>query len=142
MTKKDAPLEVISEPAVVELNDAPELTEEAPVESPKVGDTDYDWSAHYDTDDLYTHTFPDGKVVALRTFKSIYSRTWLYKIRNLKTDIDFEFAAIDRAACETAQEVLASVDDVDGDPIKELFTAWMASGTSRGDGDEGLTPGN
>ncbi|MDQ2638108.1 MAG: hypothetical protein M3Y83_14665 [Actinomycetota bacterium] len=109
---------------------------------PKPGDADYDWSAHYDTDDLYVHTFPDGTVVALKSFASIYSKTWLYKVRNLDTDVDVEFAAIDRGTCETAREVLAALDDTaDTDPLDDLFKAWSASGTSRGEGDPGLSPG-
>lgn len=109
--------------------------------APKPGEPDYDWSAHYDTADLYVHTFADGKVVAIKQFGSIYSKTWLYKIRGLPTDTDVEFAAIDRASCETAREVLLSLDDTEGDPLDELFKAWSAAGTSRGEGDDGLTPG-
>ena len=108
---------------------------------PRPGDPDYDWSAHYDTDDLYTHTFPDGTVVALKSFGTIYSKTWQYKIRSMATDVDVEFASIDRAACETAKAVLEALDDSVGDPLDDLFQAWVKAGTARGDGDEGLTPG-
>lgn len=108
---------------------------------PKPGDADYDWSGHYDTTDLYTHRFPDGTVVAIKPFASIYSKTWLYKIRQLQTDTDIEFAAIDRAACPTAQEVLMGLDDTNGDPFDDLYKAWLEAGTSNGDGDKGLTAG-
>lgn len=103
--------------------------DEAP--APKVGDPDYDWAPHYpDGAELYVHTFPDGKVVAIKSFKSIYSKTWLYKVNQLKTDIDVEFAAIDRAACPAAKAVLLSLEDSSGDPLKDLYTEWMR----RGDG--------
>ncbi|MEC4856724.1 hypothetical protein R2325_14040 [Mycobacteroides chelonae] len=108
---------------------------------PKPGDADYDWSAHYGDAELYTHTFADGTVVALKTFGSIYSKTWLYKIRNLQTDTDLQFASIDRAACETAQEVLMSLDDANGDPIEELWNSWISAGTAQAEGEEGLKPG-
>lgn len=108
---------------------------------PKPGDPDYDWYGHYDTTDLYTHRFPDGTVVAIKPFASIYSKTWLYKIRQLQTDTDIEFAAIDRAACPTAQEVLMGLDDTNGDPFDDLYKAWLEAGTSNGDGDKGLTAG-
>lgn len=108
---------------------------------PKPGDPDYDWSAHYGTEDLYRHTFADGTVVALKPFGSIYSKTWLYKIRNMATDVDVQFASIDRASCETARAVLESLDDTVGDPLDDLFTAWVAAGTQRAEGDQGLTPG-
>ena len=108
---------------------------------PKPGDADYDWSGHYDTTDLYTHTFPDGTVVAIKPFASIYSKTWLYKIRQLQTDTDIEFAAIDRAACPTAQEVLMNLDDTEGDPFEDLYKAWLEAGTKNADGDKGLTSG-
>lgn len=128
-------LEVVPTENVLELNP------EAAKPEPNVGDPDYDWSTHYGTDELYTHTFPNGTVVAIKTFEAIYTKTWLYSIRGLQTNVDFEFAAIDRAACPTAQEVLESLDDADSDPIADLFKAWTSKGTSRGKGDEGLTPG-
>ena len=124
------------EPAAADTPDA-----EQPADTAKPGEPGYDWSKHYDTDDLYTHTFTDGTVVALKPFAAIYSKTWLYKIRGMDSDIDVEFASIDRAACETAREVLLSLDDTQGDPLDELLAAWVAAGTSRGEGDEGLTPG-
>ena len=108
---------------------------------PKPGDPDYDWSGHYDTTDLYTHRFPDGTVVAIKPFASIYSKTWLYKIRQLQTDTDIEFAAIDRAACPTAQEVLMNLDDTEGDPFEDLYKAWLEAGTKNAEGDKGLTSG-
>jgi hypothetical protein len=112
---------------------APAPPPQAP--KPKPGAADYDWAADYGTADLYSHTFPSGTVVALKPFASIYSKTWLYKIRTLQTDVDIEFAAIDRGASDTARAVLRDLDDTDGDPIDELFKAWAASAT------EGLTPG-
>jgi len=147
MTKKSPPttratMEAVAANATVELNgEAAALEPEKP--EPKPGEAGYDWSTHYDTDDLYIHTFADGKVVALKPFSAIYSKTWLYKVKDLPTVADVEFAAIDRAACPTAKEVLLSLDDSgDGDPIEELFEAWTSAGTSRGNGDKGLTPGN
>lgn len=110
---------------------------------PQPGDKDFDWVAEYGTDDVYIHTFSDGKVVGLKSFKSIFSKTWLYKIRHLQTDVDVELAAIERGTCDPARVVLAGLDDSgDDDPIDELFKAWSQAGTSRGDGDKGLTPGN
>lgn len=113
----------------------------AKTDEPKPGAADYDWAPHYDTDDLYTHTFSDGTVVAIKAFGAIYSKTFLYKVRALPTEADIEFAAIDRASCPLAREILAGLDDTVGDPIDELWTAWVAAGTSRGKGDPGLTPG-
>lgn len=136
---KDEPtLEVTSDENVVELtgNVGPSKPE------PKPGDPEYDWVAAYGTSDLYAHTFPNGTVVALKPFASIYSKTWLYKIRNLPTESDIQFAAIDRGSCDVAREVLESLDDSAGDPLDDLWRSWSASGTSHGDGDEGLTPGN
>ena len=101
----------------------------------KPGDKDYDWSVQYGTDNLYVHTFPDGTVVALKPFGSIYSKTWLYKLRNAVSDVDIEFAALDRGSCEVARAVLESLPDSDGDPLSDLFKAWTAAAT------EGLTPG-
>lgn len=110
---------------------------------PKPGDKDFDWANLYGTDDLYVHTFSDGKVVALKPFSAIFSKTWLYKIRNFKSAVDIELAAIDRGSCDAAREVLGSLDDSgDGDPIDDLWKAWSTAGTSHGDGDEGLTSGN
>lgn len=116
--------------------DKPDTLDDVVAEpQPKPGEAGYDWAAQYGTKDLYVHTFPNGKVVALKPFGSIYSKTWLYKIRTLQTDVDIEFAALDRGACDAAREVLRSLDDSDGDPLDELFKAWAASAT------EGLTPG-
>lgn len=112
------------------------------VVEPKPGDPDYDWVARYGTDDLYTHTFSDGTVLALKSFASIYSKTWLYKVRKMASNAEVEFAAFDRASCGEARDVLENLDDTAGDPIDELFKAWTKAGTSRGDGDDGLTPGN
>jgi hypothetical protein len=108
----------------------------------KPGDAGYDWSPHYDTADLYFHTFADGTVVALKPFKSIFSKTWLYKIRSLKTNVDVELAAIDRGSCPEARAVLEGLDDSPGgDPIDELWNAWSTTDTKVGD-DEGLSAGN
>lgn len=109
---------------------------------PKPGDADYDWAQHYpENTPLYVHTFPDGKVVAIKTFAAIYSKTFLYKVRDMPTDIDIEFAALDRAGCPQAKAVFLALDDTDGDPISDLYRAWIAAGTSNGDGDKGLTAG-
>jgi hypothetical protein len=101
----------------------------------KPGDKNYDWAAVYGTTDLYIHTFPDGTVVALKPFGSIYSKTWLYKLRKAVSDVDIEFAALARGSCDVARAVLENIDDTDGDPLSDLFKAWAASAT------EGLTPG-
>ena len=128
---------VIGDPETVG-EDAPS----APVEpKPGPGEPDYDWAPHYDTEDLYTHTFSDGTVIVIKAFGAIYSKTFLYKVRNLPTEADIEFAAIDRASCPAVREILASLDDSVGDPIDELWKAWVAAGTAHGEGDEGLTPG-
>lgn len=113
----------------------PDTKTAAPKEppAPKVGSAEYDWSPHYDGDDLFTFTFKNGTVIALRSFNSIYSKTWLYKVQQMvndgATDVDIEFAALDRAACPTARELLLSLDDTTGDPIDDLWQAWVASGT-------------
>lgn len=106
---------------------------------PKPGDPDYDWSHHYPEGvDLFTHTYPNGTVVALRRFKDIYSKQWLRSIRNLESDFDIQNAAIDRAACETAQEVIDAVPCPIGEPdqFDALFEAWQ-----KADLDESVTPG-
>ncbi|WP_396921683.1 hypothetical protein [Mycolicibacterium sp.] len=106
---------------------------------PKPGDPDYDWSHHYPEGvDLYTHTYPNGTVVSLRRFKDIYSKQWLRSIRNLESDFDIQNAAIDRAACETAQEVIDAVPCPIGEPdqFDALFEAWQ-----KADLDESVTPG-
>jgi len=113
-----------------------------PARTPKPGDADYDWSPHYDTTDLYRHTFKDGTVVVIRSMQAIQSRTWMYKMRDVKSDNQFIVLAISRASCVVADGVLMGLDDTHGDPIDELWTAWLAAGTSRGDGDEGLSAGN
>ena len=116
--------------------------EEAPKPAPKPGDADFDWAKEYGTDDVYIHTFPDGTVVGLKSFGSIFSKTWLYKIRHLNTDIDIQNASLDRGACPKATQVLETLDDnSDEDPIQELWDGWTGKGTSNG-GDEGLTAGN
>lgn len=113
-----------------------ELDPTEPAQPPaKPGDKDYDWAAQYGTDDLYVHTFSDGTVVALKSFTSIYSKTWLYKIRTMQSDVDIEFAAIDRGGCPAVKEVLLTLDDSKGDPLDELFRAWAASVN------KGITPG-
>ncbi|WP_135451310.1 hypothetical protein [Mycobacterium sp. DL99] len=147
-------LDSLNDPLTPEPSDSPEEPADAETQSEgttptpsadqatsKPGDADYDWSGHYDTTDLYTHTFPDGTVVAIKPFASIYSKTWLYKIRQLQTDTDIEFAAIDRAACPTAQEILMSLDDTAGDPFDDLYKGWLEAGTKNADGDKGLTAG-
>lgn len=98
------------------------------------GDKDYDWAKEYGTDDLFTYTLPNGKMVALKAFGNIFSKTWLFKIRNLKTNVDVELAAIDRGTCDTAKQLLEDLDDADGDPISDLWAAWTS--------DEGVTSGN
>ena len=101
------------------------------VPEPKPGDPGYDWSQHYGTDDLYIHTFSNGgKVVALRPLSSIFSKTWLFRMSvEVKTDVDLEFAAVKRAACPEALEVLLSVDDSIGgeDMFEELWKGWTAA---------------
>lgn len=109
---------------------------------PTPGDPGFDWAAVYGTDELFTYTFGCGTVVALKPFRSIFSKTWLYKIRALKTNVDVELAAIDRGSCPEARAVLEGLDDSsDGDPIDELWAAWSTTDTKVGD-DEGLSAGN
>lgn len=135
-------------PPAPEPSDSPEVpavaesADEKP--KPKPGDPDYDWAPHYPgCNDLYTHTFPDGKVIAMRSFGAIYSKTWLYKLRNAETDTDIQFAAFDRATCATARAILESVEaPLDGaDPLDELWTAWSEAGTAHVDGAKGLSTG-
>jgi hypothetical protein len=95
---------------------------------PKLGDPDYDWSQHYpDGAELFTYTFPGGKTLALKTFASIYSKTWLYKVSELQNDIDIEFAALKRGGCAQAHAVLMTLDDTNGDPIADLYNAWIGA---------------
>lgn len=106
----------------------------AKLPAPVPGDPDYDWAQHYpDGAELYVHKFPDGKTVALKTFASIYSKTWLYKISQLQTETDVIFAAIKRGCCPQADAFLMALDDSVGDPIDDLYKAWLA--------DEGLDSG-
>lgn len=140
--KTESTTEVLDNGTVVLTADVgPEREPDEPEKpEPKPGEAGYDWVKQYGTSDLYTHTFTNGTVVALKPFGSIYSKTWLYKIRTLPTDVDVEFAAIERASCAAARKVLESLDDDAGDPIDELWKAWSGIGTSNGA--EGLTPGN
>lgn len=124
---------------VEDLDDPQYDTPEAP---PVPGDPGFNWVKEYGTDDLYTHTFPNGKVVALKSMKAIYSRTWMVKIRNVESELQLSVVALERAACPAAWEVLDQLDDSDSDPIDELWQAYRKSGTSRDDEDEGLTAGN
>lgn len=103
----------------------------------KPGDPDYDWSGHYGTDELYRHAYPDGQVVALRRFKDIYSKQWLRSIRNLETEFDIESAAIDRAACDLAKQLIDNRPCPVGGPddFQDLWRAWTSSDA------EGVTPG-
>lgn len=136
MAKKLGPLDEHGMHTVIETDDSSEKPE------PKPGDADYDWSAHYGDAELYTHTFADGTVVALKTFGSIFSKTWMYKIRHLHTEVDVEMAAIERGACPEANMVLENLDaDGDSDPIDELFKAWSTNATAPAEGEEGLTSG-
>jgi hypothetical protein len=107
---------------------------DTPEAEPKPGDADYDWSQHYDTENLYLHTFPDGTVVGLKPFTAIFSKTWLYKIRSLPTNVDVELAAIDRGSCPQARAVLEGLDDTADDPIDELWKAWSTSDVKTGEG--------
>lgn len=115
-------------------------------EQPKPGDADFDWTKAYDTEDLFVHTFSDGKVVALRPFNAIYNKTWLYKLRNIESNDTVIILSIDRASCAEARLVLSGLDDERGaaDPIDDLWKAWSTAGTSHsGEPDgEGLTAGN
>ncbi|ORA63195.1 hypothetical protein BST26_20550 [Mycolicibacterium insubricum] len=117
--------------------------EEGKAAEPKPGDPEYDWTQHYpDGTELFRYTFPGGPTVALKAFGTIYSKTWLYKLRDIESDFEVEFAAIDRAICPTGRSLLMELDDANGDPIDDLWNAWIKAGTSRGGEDEGLTPGN
>lgn len=99
----------------------------AKLPAPVPGDPDYDWAQHYpEGTELYVHKFPDGKTVALKTFASIYSKTWLYKISQLQTETDVIFAAIKRGCCPQADAFLMALDDSVGDPLDDLYQAWLA----------------
>ena len=114
-----------------------ELEQDEPAkDKPKPGDAGYDWAAVYGTDDLYIHTFSNGKVVALKAFTSIFDEVWLFKNRKLD-DTPLKFNAIERGACPAAQAVLESLPDDGsiGTPISDLFSAWTSAATG------GLTPG-
>lgn len=124
------------EPTLVDVSEDKQPPELLP------GDPGYDWAQHYDTTDLYLHTFPNGQTVALKPFGSIYNKTWLFKLRKAQSNSEIEFASIERAACPEAIEVLEALDDTNGDPISDLWGAWIKAGTSNGDGDDGLTAGN
>jgi hypothetical protein len=96
--------------------------------APKPGDPHYDWSQHYpEGTELFTYAFPDGKMLALKAFSAIYSKTWLYKISELQSDIDIEFAALKRGGCPEAHAVLMELDDTVGDPIADLYNAWIGA---------------
>jgi hypothetical protein len=110
------------------------------LEEPKPGEPEYDWTPHYDTPNLYRHTFKDGTVVAIRSMQAIQNRTWMYKMRDVKSDDQFIVKAISRASCVVADGVLMRLDDTHGDPIDELWAGWLAAGTGNGDG--GLSAGN
>lgn len=113
------------------------------VAKPKPGDVDYDWTADYGTADLFRYTLPDGKLVALRTIAAVYTKTWMFKLRNARSNAEVEFAALERAACPAALAVIESLDDdAEGDPVDALFKAWLKNGTSNGEGDDGLSTGN
>lgn len=120
-----------------ELADDRDQAPDETLPDPKPGDPDYDWSGRYGTDDLYVHRYPDGQVVALRRFKDIYSKQWLRSIRNLQTDFDIESAAIDRASCEVAKELIDNRPcPIDGpDDFQELWKAWSSADA------EGVTAG-
>ena len=107
------------------------------------GDADYDWSQHYpEGTELYTHTYPDGQVVAIRRFGDIYSKQWLRSIKHLEIEFDIESAAIDRAACDAARDLIdARPCPVDGpDDFHELWKAWT-SASSGADDDKAVSAG-
>ncbi|MGX9669923.1 hypothetical protein [Mycobacterium sp. HM-7] len=107
---------------------APEIDKSDDPKPPVPGDPDYDWSQHYpDGTELFTYTFPGGKTVALKAFSAIYSKTWLYKISELQSDIDIEFAALKRGGCPQVHAVLIQLDDTVGDPIADLYRAWIGA---------------
>lgn len=109
--------------------------ERAGLPAPKPGDPDYDWSQHYpEGTKLYRHTYPDGQVVMIRRFGDIYSKQWLRSIKHLEIEFDIESAAIDRAACEAARDLIDTRPcPVDGpDDFQELWKSW----TSAGSGDD------
>lgn len=107
-----------------------------PKPAPKPGDKDFDWAKLYDTDELFVHTFPNGVVVALKSFTSVFDEVWLYKNRELP-DTPLKFSAIDRGSCPAARAVLASLPDDGsmGTPLSDLFSAWTSAATG------GLTSG-
>jgi hypothetical protein len=99
----------------------------------KPGHPDYDWAKDYSVpaDQLYVHTYPDGQVVALRRFKDIYSKQWLRSIRNLQTEFDIESEAVDRAASDTARQIIDARPAPLGGPddFQDLWTAWSKADT-------------
>lgn len=121
MPKKDT--------AIDEVAPAESTATEKPIPPPKPGDADYDWSQHYPKGaDLYLHRYPDGQVVALRTFKAIYSKQWLASIADLPTEFDIERAAFQRATCTEAAVIIRDRPaPVDGpDDFQDLWDAWTA----------------
>lgn len=133
-------------PAELQPDDEADKVATPDATKPKPGDVDYDWTQHYgDIPDLFKHTLPDGQVVALKPFNAIYSKTWLYKLRNVKSNDVVAILSIDRASCREVRAILADIDDAGGDidPITDLWDAWSGSGTSHsGDPKDGLTAGN
>lgn len=136
MTAKTAP---VSNDDTTTTGTTPEA--EAKPADPKPGDPGYDWTRHYGNAELYTHTYPDGQVVALRRFKHIYSKQWLRSIRDLPTEFDIESAAVDRAACDVARELIDNRPcPIDGpDDFDELWRAWSKADDNDDQG--GVTPG-
>ena len=120
-----------------------EPTNDAAKAAPVPGDHDYDWSQHYpEGTKLYRYIYPDGQVVAIRRFGDIYSKQWLRSIKHLEIEFDIESAAIDRAACDAARDLIdARPCPVDGpDDFHELWKAWT-SASSGADDDKAVSAG-
>ena len=120
-------------------------SEEKP--APKPGDPDYEWAVHYPKGlELYWHTFPNGKSVAIVDFGEIYDEAWLYTIRDLETPLQVETAALNRASCPTADAVIEDAMSnrplgAKDNPWRDLHDAWRAAATARAEGQNGIDSG-
>lgn len=93
----------------------------------ELGAAGYDWSRHYGTTDLYSHTFRDGTVVAMRTAATVCTPQLLEKMRCQSSGTAAAFTALDQAMCAEARRLLMAIDDATHDPVSELFAAWTAA---------------
>lgn len=92
-----------------------------------VGTAGYDWSRHYGTTDLFTHTFGDGTLIAMRTAANVCTADLLETMRRQSSGTAAAFTALDHAMCEEARALLLAIDDSGQDPVSELFAAWATA---------------